>query len=524
MTRLLLNPFIILLLLPIHLFAQTATPATADITGVWKGSLYNDTSKKTLPYEIAISDEKGKLYGYSYTLFDIDGKKELGVKQVKIKRKDDLLIIEDVELISNNYSAPPPKKVRQLSIVKILVGDTAMQLTGKWSTNPTKEYSPLTGTITMQRAIDFKAMVLYKILAELKLDKDLSFVKAANKKIADMAVTSKAAIGNSSSPTAGSYVTDADKPVIIVVGPADKAVPGATTAPRDTSGKAAALPVVKPIPAVEIVEAVPMQKTTVLPTAEYQIKIAKKPAAPPIVKVSGRHIPANIVYPKALPVIVAVNNEDKVNDKPVTARPVPLAAPPPTKKTQQVAIVNEPAKPVTDAVKKQLVVEKPKAVSAPVVEAKTPVAAAIKLPPALIAQKDLPVVPAPATGTAAAANVAERKMNNQQSVFFESDSLVLTLYDNGDVDGDTVSVLMNGQIIFAKQGLSTKANSKTIYIDKAMPDTLSMIMYAENLGSIPPNTGLLIIMDGEKRYEVRFSADLKTNAAILLRRRKPENK
>jgi hypothetical protein len=48
-------------------------------------------------------------------------------------------------------------------------------------------------------------------------------------------------------------------------------------------------------------------------------------------------------------------------------------------------------------------------------------------------------------------------------------------------------------------------------------------MYAENLGSIPPNTGLLIIMDGEKRYEVRFSADLKTNAAILLRRRKTDH-
>ena len=114
-------------------------------------------------------------------------------------------------------------------------------------------------------------------------------------------------------------------------------------------------------------------------------------------------------------------------------------------------------------------------------------------------------------------------MKKEQSVYFESDSLVLTLCDNGEVDGDTVSVLMNGQVIFARQGLSTKANSKTIYLDKGMPDSLSMVMYAENLGSIPPNTGLLIIMDGEKRHEVRFSADLKTNAAILLRRRIKEN-
>ena len=72
--------------------------------------------------------------------------------------------------------------------------------------------------------------------------------------------------------------------------------------------------------------------------------------------------------------------------------------------------------------------------------------------------------------------------------------------------------------------IATRANSKTIYIDKTLGDSLSMVMYAENLGSIPPNTGLMIVMDGDKRYEVRFSADLKTNAAILLKRRSRESK
>jgi hypothetical protein len=139
-----------------------------------------------------------------------------------------------------------------------------------------------------------------------------------------------------------------------------------------------------------------------------------------------------------------------------------------------------------------------------------------------VQKKETPVVLAAPIVPKAAAEVSERKMNTEQFVYFESDSLLLTLYDNGDVDGDTVSVLMNGQIIFAKQGLTTKANSKTVYTGKGTPDSLSMVMYAENLGSIPPNTGLLVIMDGEKRYEVRFSADLKTNAAILLKRIKKD--
>lgn len=55
-----------------------------------------------------------------------------------------------------------------------------------------------------------------------------------------------------------------------------------------------------------------------------------------------------------------------------------------------------------------------------------------------------------------------------------------------------------------KQGLSTKAITKTIYITPDLGDSLQLIMYAENLGSIPPNTGLLIIHDGDDMYQIRF--------------------
>jgi len=80
---------------------------------------------------------------------------------------------------------------------------------------------------------------------------------------------------------------------------------------------------------------------------------------------------------------------------------------------------------------------------------------------------------------------------------------------------------MNGNIIFSKQGLSTRANTKTIQISPTA-DSVKLVMYAENLGEIPPNTGLLVVMDGVKRYDVRFAADLKSNAAIVLRRRKKQ--
>jgi hypothetical protein len=97
-----------------------------------------------------------------------------------------------------------------------------------------------------------------------------------------------------------------------------------------------------------------------------------------------------------------------------------------------------------------------------------------------------------------AAEIEKRFTKSDESVYFETDSLLLTLYDNGEVDGDTVTVLMNGNIIFSKVGLTTKANSKTIYIASNM-DSVKLVMYAESLGEIPPNTGLMVVTDGEKK-------------------------
>ena len=67
--------------------------------------------------------------------------------------------------------------------------------------------------------------------------------------------------------------------------------------------------------------------------------------------------------------------------------------------------------------------------------------------------------------------------------------------------------------------LKTVAFKKTIYIS---PEEfqVNVVLYAENLGVYPPNTGLLVIFDGEERHNVRFSADFKKNSAIILKRKR----
>ena len=159
----------IILLFPSQIFAQ-------DITGVWSGDLYNDTTKQYIHYELAISEYNGKLSGYSHTTFIIDNIKNVGVKSVKIKQKDNEFMIEDEKLIYNNYPEPPAKGVKTFSRLMLSENDSTQVLSGSWNTNRTKEYSKLTGNIFLERKKKIKETLIVSRLEQMGLTDQLSFV------------------------------------------------------------------------------------------------------------------------------------------------------------------------------------------------------------------------------------------------------------------------------------------------------------------------------------------------------------
>src|ERR1700749_2926174 len=165
---------LICLLFPVQLFAQSSLDR--DITGLWKGTLYNDTTGKTLRYEIAISENKGKLSGYTHTFFIIDDKQYYGVKRVKIKKQNGKLELETAELIADNYPVEPAKGVKQIDMLTLDVQDSIMILSGPFTTTRTREFHPLTGSIKVQRKNDFRQSALVPHLEELGLVNDLSFI------------------------------------------------------------------------------------------------------------------------------------------------------------------------------------------------------------------------------------------------------------------------------------------------------------------------------------------------------------
>lgn len=141
-----------------------------------------------------------------------------------------------------------------------------------------------------------------------------------------------------------------------------------------------------------------------------------------------------------------------------------------------------------------------------------------------------------ATDTAIAATVVQRKIENpvinreykertnevQKEIEVNSDSLQVDFYDNGEVDGDSISVFFNDQLLGANLLLSTKAVHMNIKLDSAKQYN-QLSMFANNLGAISPNTALMLIYDGKTRYEVRLSSSLKKTAAVRIKRKKKTN-
>jgi hypothetical protein len=113
----------------------------------------------------------------------------------------------------------------------------------------------------------------------------------------------------------------------------------------------------------------------------------------------------------------------------------------------------------------------------------------------------------------------ERQKEVAQQIVVEGDSLLVDFYDNGEVDGDSISIFVNDQLIAFNRLLSTKAVHFTLKLDPTR-EVNEITMFADNLGSLPPNTALMLVYDGMNRHEVRMSSSLQKNATLHIRRKK----
>lgn len=135
-----------------------------DITGLWTGTMKNDSTGTVQDYEIYISKEKGKFTGYSHTWFEIGGVKYYGVKKMKVNiAKDGKIVLLDAELRENNYPFVD-KNVKQLDILDLSGSGSEAGLSGLFVTNCTKSWYELTGKVELKRSVSMASSSLMRYL------------------------------------------------------------------------------------------------------------------------------------------------------------------------------------------------------------------------------------------------------------------------------------------------------------------------------------------------------------------------
>jgi hypothetical protein len=93
------------------------------------------------------------------------------------------------------------------------------------------------------------------------------------------------------------------------------------------------------------------------------------------------------------------------------------------------------------------------------------------------------------------------------------DSVRVDLYDNGEIDGDSVSLYLNNDLILTHLELQAQPKTLWIQIDRSLPVN-KLVLFAENLGRLPPNTALMEVTIKGKLYNVFLSTDYKRNAMV----------
>ncbi|HEU5165999.1 MAG TPA: hypothetical protein VFU29_10695 [Chitinophagaceae bacterium] len=520
-----LKLFLLLFFIPCLGFAQS-------LNGVYTGVLSNDstTIRKDQSFEMALTEYNGKVYGYAYSTFIVNDTLYYIVKRVKGKIEGDICEVEDDEVITHNFPHKPDKKVFVTYTLRRNTTDSVWRLDGNWKTNLVKKrFYSISGKVETKEEKDLSKSKLYEHLGDLDLQKTLAFnkpkEKAPEKKPVKASEDKNDVVKNTVNKEEKKDIQQTEtKPV-------DKK-PDASVVKTETKvpdNKAASISANKQPDQNEKKDVFETNTTAVEKKSETNTVKAdtkltdNKTSSTAINNQSNPNEKKNVVATNSTPVdkkpevpvakpenkfsdnkpVVAVNNQPNQNEK----KDVTATSTNPVEKPE----VKSPDKKLTSGPVNSL----------PSQNEKKDVARGDKksTEDKADAAYEFQDVKRKRQLKPAASLVDQRVSIPSETIYFKNDSLSIALYDNGEVDGDSVSVIINDEMFIEKQVLKSTAFRKTFYIPQDQGDSLLVVLFADNLGKYPPNTGLLQIKDGEEIFYVRFKADLDRNAAIVLRRK-----
>lgn len=123
-----------------------------------------------------------------------------------------------------------------------------------------------------------------------------------------------------------------------------------------------------------------------------------------------------------------------------------------------------------------------------------------KVPEVIMTEQNIPKV------------IQGRKVIQSETIELNSPTLVVYVYDNSFIDGDTMSIFFNGEWLLDHYGVTKTKKAITL---EFKPNTNNfLVLFANNLGKSPPNTAAILFSDGKTQRFVKLSSDLKTCSAL----------
>ncbi len=115
----------------------------------------------------------------------------------------------------------------------------------------------------------------------------------------------------------------------------------------------------------------------------------------------------------------------------------------------------------------------------------------------------------------------DRSNELMKELTVHNEDVTVKLYDNGEVDGDSISVYYDNKLVLSNKGLSTVPLIIKLKMDEDNSEH-ELVMVALNEGLIPPNTALMIVESGEQRFNVQITSSEQKNAVVRFKYQKPK--
>jgi hypothetical protein len=109
---------------------------------------------------------------------------------------------------------------------------------------------------------------------------------------------------------------------------------------------------------------------------------------------------------------------------------------------------------------------------------------------------------------------ADIEVVDAQQMAVKGRKLRIRVWDHNRIDGDTISLKWGDQWILTNRRIEAEPHEVELTLHGF---SQKLVLYANNVGMVPPNTATIAVFDGQSTQRVELNADLRRSEALVIR-------